>query len=372
MKTLCETQVIVIGAGAVGCSIAFHLALRGIAVCVVEEKAIGSGASTATFGLTWVQEKEPANYMELNMLGVLLHEQMAAVYDEDVGFRMPGGIIICLTESELENSTEIFKKLHETSRKYQARMLTPSEVKELEPCVSPNIAGGFYSPHDGHINPIKLVTNLKRLAVKHGATFLENTPVLTINRNERGMIGVDTLEGRILAKSVVVASGTGTMGLVKPLGIHLPIKFDRGQILVTSRIMPILNHPKDGVRQTIEGNILMGTVHEDVGLDSSTTIEAAKKIADHAIRTFPILRDIPIIRQFSGIRTMPVDGLPFMGPVEKVPGLFISVSHSGITLAIVHGKVISELIVDGYTNVPIDCYKPERYTQKSNGDLHRE
>jgi glycine/D-amino acid oxidase-like deaminating enzyme len=136
--------------------------------------------------------------------------------------------------------------------------------------------------------------------------------------------------------------------------------------------MPILNHPKDGVRQTIEGNILMGTVHEDVGLDSSTTIEAAKKIADHAIRTFPILRDIPIIRQFSGIRTMPVDGLPFMGPVEKVPGLFISVSHSGITLAIVHGKVISELIVDGYTNVPIDCYKPERYTQKSNGDLHRE
>ena len=369
MKTLCETQVIVIGAGAVGCSIAYHLARRGMAVCVVDEKAVGSGTSTATFGLTWVQEKEPATYMELNMLGVHLHEQMVGLYDEDVGFRNPGGIILSLTESELENSTAILTKLHETSSKYQAKKLLPSEVKDLEPYVSPNIAGGFYSPHDGHIDALKLVANLKRLADKHGVILLENTPVLTIDRDESRITGVSTREGKILAKSVVVAAGTGTPGLVKPLGIHLPIKFDRGQILVTTRVKQILNHPTEDVRQAVEGNILLGAVHEDAGLDTSTTTAAAQKIADRAIRSFPILRDIPIIRQFSGIRTMPADKLPFMGSVEKVPGLYISVSHSGITLSLVHGKVISELIIDGHTDVPIDFYKPERYSHKTNGDL---
>ncbi len=81
------------------------------------------------------------------------------------------------------------------------------------------------------------------------------------------------------------------------------------------------------------------------------------------IRRFPVLKDAQIIRHFAGIRPLPKDGKPYLGPVERVPGLFVATSHSGITLAPVHGKVISELILDGHTDVPLESYRPERYTR---------
>ncbi len=362
MKIKDETQVIVIGAGAIGCSIAYQLARKGAAVTVLESGAIGNGASTANLGLTWVQEKLPAHYMELNMAGVQLHARFAEHYDEDVGFRMPGGVVICLSEADLQRSVEIQTELKQNSRKYQSILLTPAEVRDLEPQVSPDIAGGFYSPHDGHINPLKLVTNLKRLAEKHGVKFLQFSPAIRILKGEEGIQGVAVADGQISAQSVVVAAGTGSPDLLKPLGVHLPLKMVRGQILVTARTRQLLNHPTVNIRQTVEGNILMGTTHEEVGADRSTTVEAARKIAGDGILTFPVLKDIPILRQFSGIRPMPVDKLPYLGAVEQIPGLYIAVSHSGITLSILHGKVISELIVDGSTSIPIDCYRPDRHS----------
>ncbi len=363
MNIIRDTQVVVIGAGVIGCSIAYHLAIRGVDVTVVDAGAIGEGTSTATLGLVWVQGKEPGPYMELNMLGALLHARLAINFNEDVGLRQPGGLILCADVGKFEESKNTWKRLRETTTNYQAQILTPAEVCELEPHVSPTIAGGIYSPYDGHVNPIKLLINLVRLAKRHGVQFILNTPILRITRNEEGVTGVDTLDGSLCAKKVVVAAGTGTPALVQPLGLHLPLKYDRGQILVTAPIKLILNYPTDNIRQTVEGNILIGTTHEQAGLDKSTTISAATKIAHNAIKVFPFLKDIPIIRQFAGIRPMPIDGKPYLGPVEKVPGLYIAVSHSGITLMPVHGKVISELILNGNTDVPIENYRPDRFAE---------
>jgi glycine/D-amino acid oxidase-like deaminating enzyme len=84
--------------------------------------------------------------------------------------------------------------------------------------------------------------------------------------------------------------------------------------------------------------------------------------AGDSILRFPVLKNAQIIRQFAGIRPLPKDGRPYLGPVKSVPGLFVATSHSGITLAPVHGKVISELILDGRTDLPLESYRPERYT----------
>lgn len=363
MKIIRETEVLVIGAGVIGCSITYFLAQRGVPVTLVDAGSIGEGTSFATMALVWVQGKEPASYMELNLLGARLHAELAAEFDEDVELRQPGGLILCHNEAELEAKLIVMERLNAGSSKYQARALSASETQEYEPFVSNDIAGGAYGPHDGHINPFKFMTAIVRRSKNHGAYFFLHTPILHILRDESGVTGAETAQGVIRSNHVVVAAGISAPELVQPLGVKIPLELVRGQLLVTERVKPMLFHPMNGQRQTEDGNILIGTTHEHVGTDVSTTAGAAHNNACRVIRLFPKLRDILVIRQFSGIRPMPFDGLPILGPVQSVPGLYIAVSHSGITLAPVHGKVISDLILDGETAVPITPYMPERFLE---------
>jgi sarcosine oxidase subunit beta len=361
MKILHETDVLVIGAGIVGCSIAYSLAKRGVSVTVVDGRSIGEGTSSATMALIWVQGKEPAPYMELNLLGAQLHAELATGFDEDVELRQPGGLILCQEEDEFQERLAAMERLKRGSSQYQAQPLSAAEVRELEPVVSSDIAGGIYSPHDGHINPFKYMSTVVRMSKRGGAAFLLHTPVLRILRNEGGVTGAETAQGTIRANQVVVAAGGAAPDLVRSLGVDIRLNQVRGQLLVTARTKPIFSHPLHNQRQTESGNILIGSTHESVGMDTSTTWDAAREIARRVVRLIPALADLSVIRQFSGVRPMPVDGLPFLGPVQRIPGLYISVSHSGITLAPVHGKVISDLIVDGETDVPIAQYRPDRF-----------
>lgn len=365
MKTLHETEVLVIGAGIIGCSVAYHLARRGLDVTVVDSGAIGAGTSSANMALVWVQGKQPSNYMELNLLSSLLHAKLAEEFDEDVELRQPGGIIPCHDEETLQEKVAIMEKFNADCADYKARQLSTKEALELEPYLSPDIAGAIYGPYDGHINPFKFISSTVRLAKRHGTKFFLHTPILEILRNEHGIIGAETSEGTIRAKYVVVAAGTAAPDLVRPLGINILLERVRGQLLVTARTKPMFSHPLHGIRQTEAGNIMIGTTHESVGMDTSTTFDAARTMAREAIQIVPELKNISVIRQFSGIRPMPVDKWPYLGPVERVPGLYTAVSHSGVTLAPLHGKVISDLIVDGETTVPISNCQPERFSDSS-------
>lgn len=351
----------VIGAGAIGCSIAYHLARRGASVVIIDSSGIATGTSSATLGLVWVQRKEPTAYMELNLLGSRLHAQLAAEYDEDVELDQPGGIMSYLDENTFLTQLDVMERLNAASEAHQARALTPAEACEFEPELSKEIVGAIYCPHDGAINPIKLVFNLANNTRKLGGSFMTQTPVHRIARDEAGVTGVETQKGFVRAETVVVAAGMGSADLLQPLGIHMPMRYERGQLLATEAMRRVMIHPSGHARQTGRGNILLGTTNEDGCTERLTTMGAAQKIAQDAIRRYPGLKSAQIIRHFAGIRPLPKDGVPYLGPVERVPGLFAAVSHSGITLAPVHGKVISELILDGSTEVPITLYRPERH-----------
>jgi sarcosine oxidase subunit beta len=356
-----EAQVIVIGAGVIGSSIAYHLARRGASVVVIDSNGIGTGTSSATLGLVWVQRKEPAEYMELNLLSSKLHAELANSFDEDVELEQFGGLSSYLDEETYQKQLGAMERLNAASKKHKARSLTPIEARELEPELSLDIVGAIYSPLDGAVNPIKLVFNLVRNARKLGAKFFTQTPALHIVRNETGITGVNTPKGFIRAKTVVVAAGAGTSKLVKSLGIDIPMIFEKGQLLVTEALPQLVKHPTGNTRQTKRGNILLGTTYEANQTERITTLEGAHKVASDSLRRYPILKNTQIIRHFAGVRPLPKDGKPYLGPVKRVPGLYVATSHSGITLAPVHGKVISELILDGKTDVPLDLYRPERF-----------
>ena len=358
---LSETQVVVVGAGVIGCSVAYHLARRGASVSVVDANGIGTGTSSATLGLVWVQRKEPAEYMELNLLSSELHAELAKTFDEDVELEQSGGLSSYLDKETYNKQLGAMERLNAASKKHQARPLTPVEARELEPELSLDIVGAIYSPLDGAVNPTKLVFNLARNARKLGASFFTNTPALRIVRDETGVTGVNTPKGFIRAKTVVVTAGAGTSDLLQPLGIELPMVFEKGQLLVTEPLPQLVKYPTGNTRQTKRGNILLGTTYEANQTERITTLEGAHKVASDSLRRYPVLRNAQIIRHFAGVRPLPKDGKPYLGPITRIPGLYVATSHSGITLAPVHGKVISELILDGKTDVPLDLYRPERF-----------
>ncbi|OGO31441.1 MAG: hypothetical protein A2136_10135 [Chloroflexi bacterium RBG_16_54_11] len=358
-----DSQVIVIGAGVIGCSVAYHLARRGTTVTVIEANGVATGTSSATLGLVWVQRKAPAEYMELNLLSSMLHKKLVETYDEDVELNQPGGLSTYIDEAAYLKQLSIAEKLNADSPNHKTEVLSATQARQVEPDLSTDVIGALFSPYDGEINPMKLAFNLARNSRKLGVKFLTQCTMNQILSNDSGVLGVDTSTGVIRAGIVVVAAGVNTSRLIEPLCIMMPMVFERGQVLVTEPVRRVLTYPTGISRQTARGNILLGTTYEANCVERLTTAQAARKIVNDSIRRYPVLKDMQIIRHFAGIRPLPIDGLPYLGAVNRVPGLFVATSHSGITLAPVHGKVISELILDGETNIPIHSYRPERYMQ---------
>jgi sarcosine oxidase subunit beta len=134
-------------------------------------------------------------------------------------------------------------------------------------------------------------------------------------------------------------------------------------VLVTLPMPKTLRMPMSGVRQGPEGHFFMGFTREEVGYNTDVTPDAIRTIARNAVRRVPMLKDARLLRAFAGIRSMPADGLPCLGPVPAVPGFYVAVSHSGITLSPLHGTAIADLICDGSTDLPIAPFDPTREQQ---------
>jgi len=362
VNTIHETEVVVVGAGAVGCSIAYHLATRGKAVTLVDKEGPGAGTSTANFGLVWVSVKEPYPYMELSLASSQLWPKLVAELGEDVELRQGGGLKLCLTEADYQKHAAIVERQRH-SPLFEGRMISAQEARELQPGVSEAIAGALWSPHDGDCDPVKWTYALARGCQRVGVTFMAQTEVTGFDLDEesRQVTGVFTNRGRLATQCAVNAAGPWAAQVAEMVGVTLGLFPQRGQILITEPGPIVCPRPMSTVRQNARGQFYMGTTAEDVGFDWSTTAAGARKIAANAVKLVPATAQLSVLRQFAGLRPMPRDGLPFLGPVPHVPGYYIAVGHSGITLSPIHGKIISDLIVDGQTDVPLDLYNPLRY-----------
>lgn len=356
-----ETEVAVIGGGAVGCSIAFQLARRGKDVALIDKAEPGAGTSTKNFGLVWVQSKTPHTYMELSLRSSQLWPQLVEALGEDVDLRQGGGLSLCLTEAEYERSEAILRE-QQRSPLFQGRMISPREVFAMQPGVSREIVGALWSPHDGDVNWIKWTHALSRGCERAGVRMLTRTEVRGIERDGDGAVrGVRTDRGRVAAAQVVCAAGPWSKGVAAMVDVEIDLRPQRGQILITEGTEMICPTPMGLVRQEPHGQFFMGVTHEEVGFDWSTTEDAYRSIRKRAAQLVPGTADLKVVRQFAGLRPMPRDGLPILGPVDRVPGFYIATSHSGITLSPIHGRIISDLIVEGETDIPIDDYDPLRF-----------
>ena len=347
-------DAIVIGGGLVGSAIAYGIGRTGLKVALIDEGDIAYRASRGNFGLVWVQSKGlgAPHYQrwtrrsaeEWPVLAAALRERTGIA----VGLEQPGGIQLCLGDEEFEQRRRMMERMQREAGNFgfEYRMLDRSDLTELLPGLGPEVTGGSWTPYDGHANPLNLLHALHKAFLGKGGTYLPNSTVTAAKAAPNDFhIAVGGEE--IAAPKAVLAAGLGNAALAPLFGLSAPVRPQRGQILVTERARQIWPLPLGSLRQTQEGSIMLGSSEEDVGFDTSQKPEVMQKIAQRAVRSFPWIAELQIVRAWAALRVMPPDGHPIYDESERFPGAFTANCHSGVTLAGAHARVFAPMVAAG-------------------------
>jgi len=378
-----KADVVIIGAGVIGASVAYHLAKENVRAVVLDKKEIASGSSGACEGLLLLQSKKPGIHLEMASESLRRFPILAAELDHPIEYEEKGGLVVIESEEELA-AMKIFV---EKQKKHGAdiNFLSKEQAREKEPALSENILGATYSALDSQAHPILLTLGLLRSAQKSGTSVFTNTDVQTIELTHGRVTSVTTDKGRLETGIVVNAAGAFAAGIGKMVNLSIPIKPRRGQILVTEAVPPLLKrcilsakyiaakfNPKIAeaggvgfaVEQTANGNILIGSTREFVGFDRDVTFDGIHTIAKSILQVIPEIENLHVIRAFAGLRPYTPDGLPILGKVESVDGFIMAAGHEGdgITLAPITGEMIAGLVVSGTTPFPFTDFRLERFS----------
>jgi sarcosine oxidase subunit beta len=382
-------DAVVIGGGVNGASIAYRLSRAGKKVILCEKYDLTAGATGACDQAVFLQSKNPGIHLRLALDSSALFQDLSKELDYQIDYFQHGGMITIENEMEME----VMKDFAERQRKIglEVEIISRSDAAKRQKGLAKNLLGSTYSSQDGHVNPFKLTLGFAKAAKKHGAKILIDAEVTDFKRSGEKISGVITTKGGIDAETVILAAGAWTPLLGEKLGLHIPIKPRRGQIVITEPVAPYIKgnllsaqyivakyHPetlagsKDrgiqlgvglSLTQTVKGDILIGASREFAGYDVSNTRETMREIMKNAARLVPGLKNMHVIRIMGGLRPYTPDGLPLIGFVKSLPGLFLAAGHEGdgIALSAISGKIVSELITEGKAYTDVSPLDPNRF-----------
>lgn len=347
-----DHDVVVVGGGVVGMALAHGLVRRGRGVTVLDEGDVAHRASRGNFALVWVQGKGftmPA-YAEWTLRSADLWGdfavELAGLTGIDVAYSRRGGFNVCLDGAELEERAARHSRLHNRLPAAPVvEVLDRSALLDKLPAIGPDVVGGTYCRADGHVNALRLFGALHEAAAVQGIRYRPNAAVAAIDPHPLG-VSIRTNLGEIRARTVVLAAGLGNARLASMVGLDAPVRPQRGQVMVTEKVAPFLDHPLGTVRQTDEGSVMIGDSKEEVGFDNGSSSRVLGVIADRAVRTFPLLARARVVRSWGALRVMSPDGHPIYDRSTRLPAYLVT-CHSGVTLAAVHAAVLAPHIADG-------------------------
>jgi len=364
-----EFDIAVVGAGLVGASIAYGLAKLGSRVALLDEDDRARRASVANFSLIWVQSKGLGmpEYSDWSRgaadLWAGFHAEIAELTGIDTAFSQPGGFYLCLSDAELDARANIMRRIVAQSgmKPLPYEMLDHEAVRRMLPAIGPQVAGACYSPLDGHCNSLRLFWALHSAFRKRGGSYVGNSRVASIGVASDCSFRLDTAAGEIRAGKVVLTAGNDNGRLAAMVGLNAAVRPQRGQVLVTERMAPFLHYPTITVRQADEGSVMLGDSIEENDTSLTVGTDVLAVMADRAMRMFPGLAHVNIIRTWSGQRVMTRDGFPVYDQSTQFPGAFIANCHSGVTLAPRHVETLAPLIAASTLATQLPVFSARRF-----------
>ena len=364
------SQVVVIGAGIVGCAIAYELARRGLNVRVIERREVGQGATQASAGVLapYIEAHDRRPLLDLTIRSLDLYDEFVARVVEDSGaavqYARTGTLEIAAGAEDMAR----LQALHAicVERGIGAELFDGNAVREVEPHLAPGVQGGLVIESHGFIGASELTAALRRAAAAHGVSFQTSSAATHVVRSAAG-IRVETAGEAFECESAVMAAGSWAGQVEIEGAAPVPIRPVRGQLLHLGWPAPALKRvvwaPDCYLVPWSDGSVLVGATSEEVGFDERATVAGVQDLIDATRRVTPDVSDASFKEARVGLRPATPDELPVIGPSAAVPGLVYACGHfrNGILLAPLTAALVGDLVVDRRLDAALDITSPARF-----------
>lgn len=364
IKCSSRDHVVVIGAGIIGASIAYHLTKRGARVTLLERERPAAGTTRNSFAWLNASSKSPRAYFNLNLAGMMGWRRLAGEIGPGLPLQWGGSVQWCKREQAAQEAMK--RRVAERQGwGYSIEMIDAERMAHLVPYARPGEMGAAnFADAEGTVDPVVAAETLVSKARELGAQVIYPCETKSIRTLWGRVRGVETSAGVVEADTVVLAAGNETEKLAMSLGLRVPLKESKG-ILAHSRpqarvLDRVLMPPGCDVKQNLDGRIVTGSNFEDTGAVEPTT-ELGNQYLTTAAQYLPACESSQLEYMTLGYRVMPRDNYPIVGRFEKYPNLYVAALHSGMTMAPVIGQFASIEILDQARVDMLSPYRPERF-----------
>ncbi|QDV38497.1 glycine oxidase ThiO [Tautonia plasticadhaerens] len=363
-------DVVVVGGGVIGLSIAYLLAREGLRPVVLDRRELGREASWAGAGII-----APGSEIPQALPMARLRTRSAGLYPEwserlreetgiDNGYRRSGAVDVAF-DPKGEND------LMAAAGRWRAEgiafeRLEPRDFDRVEPALSPELRVAYFVPDRAQIRNPRHLRALADSAGRRGARLLPGVPCTGFEVSGGRVIAVKTPAGPIPCGSAVVSAGPWTGDLLGSLGVRVATPPVKGQIVLLRSERPVLRRIVElGSRYLVprdDGRVLVGATEEDAGFDARPTASASRDLIDLAIRLCPVLADSAVEATWAGLRPGSMDSRPIIGVVPGYENLIVAAGHrrSGLQLSPATAEVVADLLLGRRPFVDLTDFRPDR------------
>ncbi len=389
MRSRTSPEAIVIGGGIIGAFISFYLAREGVKTLLLDRGDFAAETSASCEGGITIHNKTIGKDMDLAQESLRLYRGLSRELGGEIEYRRVGGMMIAETEEEADRLKERVKA--QAHLGIRLKWLDQKEALEEEPCLAQDISGASFCEVEAQINPMAATFALVRNARERGLLTSPFSKVTGIECKNGKVVAVRIGSRRILTRLAMNAAGVWASDIARMVRIEVPIIPRRGMLVVSEPIPPLVRHflteasyltlklsPKEMERsrservrkgvgfvieQTQAGTLVLGSSRQFAGYTNSVEGSVVRHIIRRGVRFIPSLRKISAIRLYSGLRPYTPDNLPFIGQTE-VEGFLMAAGQegSGITLAPITGKLVSEIVTGNNPTIPVGRFLLSRFT----------
>jgi glycine oxidase len=364
-------DVVIVGAGIIGCAIAYELSRRGVSCTVLDSRRLGMAATNAAAGVLapLAEFRRPgalvqAGLQSLQRYPTWVERLREDVPDIDVEFRLNGVLRVAFEPdemAELRAGLPVGEQLG-----VELVELDAAQLREAEPRLSERVIGGVLCPDEGQVSNQLFTLALSRAAQRRGAHVVEFAPVLGFRKAGGRVLSVRTPKGEFACDHLVLAAGPWTRPVARKLGVDVPAFPVRGQMLALGRMVTPIHQPIWGPRGYIlpraNGLVFAGATVEEVGFRIRTTQRGLAAVRRAAFELVPQLRHAREHFSWAGLRPGSPDGLPLLGALPGWENVTLATGHfrNGILLAPFTGELIAAAVVEGGASEALAPFNPAR------------
>ena len=374
-------DVVIVGGGVIGLSIAFALAREGVRPTVVDRRDLGREASWAGAGLI---PPVGENHSRQPLVGLRswsaeLYPAWSAVLEEetgiDIGYRRTGGVDVAWTDLEDQELRAVAGRWRAEGIAYER--LAPGDFSRVEPALNHALKAAYYLPDRAQVRNPRLLRALMNAISRRGGRLMPWNGVEGFRVQDRRVTAVRTSVGELPCRTVVVAAGAWSGQLLESIGVHAPTPPFKGQVVLLRSERPlirrIVEHDKNYLVPRDDGRVLVGATEENIGFETMPTSQVTRMLLELAFRLCPVLSEAEVEATWAGLRPGSCDSRPYIGHAPGFENVIVASGHkrAGLQLAPATAELVADLVLGRTPRLDIAPFRLDREPEVAADDTFR-